>query len=250
MNKSDLHTRWAWSLRQTFPGSLPVWRRRRTLAALWSTLSPTQQPAAEKLAARYDLSNWGNCCDIQGFRESLYVLDVLDHYFGPARSPTPALDIGCKDGGYLPGLRAWSSGPWDGVELDAHRRYWTLTTRRAKGEAIARSLPDCRYIAGNLLDIHRQYGFITWFLPFLHDAPLVAWGLPRRFLMPQTLLEHAWKRLLPGGGLLIINQGEAEAERQARLFQAVGINAQALGRVDSPLSPFQKPRFGWQAVAS
>lgn len=244
----DLACRLAWRLRQTVTWSPPVIRCPHSLPALLRAAPPAMRPAAEALAARYDLSGWEPVCDGQGFRESLYLLDVLDRYVGPADSALPSLDIGCRNGCYLPGLQAWSGGPWDGVELDAHRRYWTLTTRRAHGEFIARSLPGCRYLAGNLLDVRGRYGFITWFLPFLHEAPLRIGGLPRRFLMPQSLLNHAWALLGPGGRLLVVNQGEAEAEFQAQLFQSMGVSAQALGRVESPLSPFQRPRYGFLAT--
>lgn len=242
---SDWSREVAWRLRNAFPWSPPAIRRSRSWSTLLHTLPPDLRPAAESQAARYDLSRWGQVCDAQGFRESLYVLDVLDHCIGPPSHSAPSLDIGCKNGCYLPGLQAWSGGSWDGVELDAHRRYWTLTTRRAHGEFIARSLPGCRYLAGDVRDLSGPYGFMTWFLPFLHEAPLQAWGLPRRFLTPLALLEHAWTLLAPGGRLLVINQSEAEAERQEQLFQQVGIAAQALGRVESPLSPFQRPRLGW-----
>ncbi|HRF45612.1 MAG TPA: hypothetical protein PLD30_15475 [Candidatus Competibacteraceae bacterium] len=239
--------RLAWRLRNTLSWSPPVIHWPRTLPALMQTLPSAQRSAAEILATRYDLRHWASVCDPIGFHESFYVLDVLDRYAGFPDYPTPYLDIGCKNGSYLPGLQTWSGSPWHGVELDAYRRYWTLTTRRAHGEFVARSLPECRYIAGDLLDLHGSYGFITWFLPFLHEAPLKIWGLPRQFLRPLDLLVHAWTLLAPGGCLLVVNQGEAEAERQSQLFQELGIAAQALGRVASSLSPFQKPRFGWRA---
>lgn len=214
---------------------------------MWRTLPPAQHLAANALAARYDLAAWAKACDAQGFRESLYVLDVLDRYVGSPIYPAPYLDIGCKNGCYLPGLQAWSGGSWHGVELDAHRRYWTLTTRRARGEFVARSLPGCRYTAGDVLDLQGPYGFITWFLPFLHATPLRVWGLPDRFLLPLRLLAHVWTLLPPGGSLLVINQGEAEAESQDRLFREAGISARSLGWVESPLSPFRRPRWGWLA---
>ena len=240
--------RWlAWRLRNILCWSLPVWRQPRALASLLNTLPSTVRLVADALAARYDLKGWERACDAQGFRESLYVLDVLDRYAGSPDAMRPGLDIGCKNGCYLPGLQAWSGGPWDGVELDAHRRYWTLTTRRAHGEWVAHALPECRYLAGNLLDLHDGYGFITWFLPFLHAAPLREWGLPVRFLMPRRLLDHAWTLLAPGGRLLVINQGESEVERQAELFEQAGIVARALGRIESPLSPFQRRRYGFMA---
>lgn len=212
---------------------------------LLRSLPPVARSTAKALASRYHLDNCEKTCDAQGFQESLYILDVLDRYVGAPVSPWPSLDIGCKNGCYLPGLQAWSGGAWDGVELDAHRRYWNLTTRRAHGQAIAHLLPGCRYIAGDLMDISGIYGFISWFLPFLHDTPLKAWGLPHRFLKPLILLRQAWALLAPGGRLFIVNQGEVEAELQARLFQETGITAQAIGRIESPLSPFQLPRYGF-----
>lgn len=244
---AELGREWAWRWRNAFTWSPPVLRRPRTLPALWRTLPPALRPAAKALAARHDLAAWAKACNAQGFRESLYVLDVLDRYVGPPVYPAPYLDIGCKNGCYLPGLQAWSGDSWHGVELDAHRRYWTLATRRAHGEFVAGSLTGCRYIAGDVLDLQGPYGFVTWFLPFLHAAPLRAWGLPDRFLLPLRLLTHAWSLLPSGGGLLVINQGEAEAEHQDRLFREAGIPARPLGQIESPLSPFRRPRWGWRA---
>lgn len=238
----------AWRLRGALTWSPPAIRRSRSLSALLRTLPPDLRASAERLASRH-APGWERACDPWGFRESLYVLDLLDRCVGPPSSPLPSLDIGCKNGCYLPGLWAWSGGPWDGVELDAHRRYWTLATRRAHGEWIARRLPGCRYLAADLLDLRGAYGFVTWFLPFLHEAPLRAWGLPRRFLRPARLLDHARTLLAPGGRLLVVNQGEAEAERQERLFGEAGIAAVSFGRIESPFSPFRRPRFGWLAVA-
>ncbi|MEI2782927.1 MAG: hypothetical protein V9H25_17420 [Candidatus Competibacter sp.] len=238
----------AWWLRGAVTWSPPALRRSRSLPVLLRTLPADLRPPAASLAVRHP-PGWERACDPWGFRESLYVLDVLDRWAGPPASPLPSLDIGCKNGCYLPGLWAWSGGPWDGVELDAHRRYWTLATRRAHGEWIARRLPGCRYLAVDLLDLRGAYGFVTWFLPFLHEAPLRAWGLPRRFLRPARLLDHARTLLAPGGRLLVVNQGEAEAERQERLFGEAGIAAVSFGRIESPFSPFRRPRFGWLAVA-
>jgi hypothetical protein len=69
--------------------------------------------------------------------------------------------------------------------------------------------------------------------------------------MPERLLDHVAARVVPGGALLVVNQGAEEAELQAALFERLGLAARALGRVDSPLSPFTRPRFGflWRAPA-
>lgn len=91
---------------------------------------------------------------------------------------------------------------------------------------------------------------MTWFLPFLTEGPLIAWGLPRRFLAPLELLTHVTSRLVPGGVLLVVNQGAEEAAPQEALFTQLAVPGRttSLGRVDSPLSPFRRERFGWRFV--
>jgi hypothetical protein len=186
-------------------------------------------------------------CSPLEFQENLYVLDVLDRYLGTRPNPGRGLDIGCKNWSYVPALYAWSGSAWDGVELDAHRRYATLVTRRAYGEYMAAPFPGCRYIPGSLLDVEQRYSVVTWFLPFVRVEPLLAWGLPRRFFEPLRLLRHAWQRVLPGGRMLVVNQGRGEAEIQGELFRKTEIPARFLGEIVSTSSPFKKSRFGWLA---
>ena len=117
------------------------------------------------------------------------MLDLLDRHL-PALPAGPGLDVGAKNGVLLPALRAVWPHPWDLVELDAHRRYLDLSTRRAHGERLARAFPGCRYMAGSVEDITERYALVTWFLPFVHEGPLRAWGLPRRFFAPERLFRH------------------------------------------------------------
>jgi hypothetical protein len=140
-------------------------------------------------------------------------------------------------------------GPWDLVELDAHRRYADLSTRRAHGERLARAFPGCRYLTGSVREIEGRYGVVVWFLPFLFEAPLRAWGLPRRFFAPDALFDHVLGRVAPGGTLFIVNQGERERDRQRELFAARGLVASELGSLRTALSPFRKPRYGFRWVA-
>jgi hypothetical protein len=171
---------------------------------------------------------------------------VLDRQLGPGLPDGRALDVGSKNGGTLPALHAALPRRWDLVELDAHRRYLTLATRRAFGESMVRGFPGCRFVAGSVTTLPGPYAVVTWFLPFVHEAPLRAWGLPPRFFAPATLLRHVVNTLTPGAVLLILNQGEAESETQGRLFTDLGLRAEALGQVDSVLSPFRRARFGWR----
>ncbi|HNH49882.1 MAG TPA: hypothetical protein PKY30_22755, partial [Myxococcota bacterium] len=163
-----------------------------------------------ELAERYRVHDLPRCCGEIELAESLYTLDILDRYMPslnmanqdikprpPFDTSTPnistqhkvGLDVGCKSGATLPGLHVWAPG-WDGIELDAHRRYWLGHTRRAVGEAVAATLPGSRYLAGDVRSLRGHYPRITWFLPFLFPEPLEAWGLPARYLAPEQTLVH------------------------------------------------------------
>jgi hypothetical protein len=56
-------------------------------------------------------------------------------------------------------------------------------------------------------------------------------------------------RVAPGGTLLVVNQGERERECQRALFAGLGLAATDLGLLKSPLSPFQRERFGFRWCA-
>jgi SAM-dependent methyltransferase len=227
--------------------SPPSWKRR--VADGVSAVHPLGEAALARLAElelRYDLSPWPRVCSASEYRESLYVLDLVERFVTPVAPAGPGLDVGSKNGAYLPGLCAARPGRWVGVELDAHRRYLNLATRRGHALGLIQPYPEARYLAGSVLDLEDRYAVVTWFLPFVVVEPLDAWGLPRRFFEPQRLLEHVVERLLPGGVLLIVNQGEREAEAQATLLRSVGATFEALGRMQSEVSPFRLQRFGWR----
>ncbi len=239
----------AFAWRSRFTASAPAWKRVVGRAAVEAQLPPAGRERLAALARQHPLARWEACCSRQEWRESLYVLDVL-HTHLPAGLPAGrGLDVGAKNGCTLPGLATASPRGWDLVELDAHRRYLWGATRRAYGEALAARFEGCCYHAANALDLPGPWAVVTWFLPFLTPGPLEAWGLPARFLEPERLLAHVAGRVLPGGALLVVNQGEAEAQAQAALFARLGLRARALGPIESPLSPFTRPRLGflWRA---
>ncbi|MEZ4236440.1 MAG: hypothetical protein R3F59_09820 [Myxococcota bacterium] len=156
--------------------------------------------------------------------------------------------MGSKNGAYLPGLAAAVPRGWDAVELDAHRRYLWGATRRAHGEAKAAALPGCRFHAADVRALDGPWALVTWLLPFLTPTPHAAWGLPARLLDPQGVLQHVVDRLVPGGVLLVVNQGAEEARLQRTLLDAHSdLDVTDLGRLDSPLSPFRRERFGLRA---
>jgi hypothetical protein len=197
-----------------------------------------------ELRARHDLSAWPRLLSRPQLHDNLYMLDVLDRLVGAARAGkvTRGLDVGAKDGATLPARVVACPGTWDLVELDAHRRYLDLSTRRAHGERFARTFPGCRYLAGSVVTLPGPYDVITWFLPFVRLVALRRWGLPVRTFEPTRLLTHVVSLLAPGGTLLVVNQGDQERDAQARLFGQVRLEI-ASQRLYSPLSPFRRPRY-------
>jgi hypothetical protein len=216
------------------------------LARVLEALSPEAGRRAEELAGKYDLARWPSLLTTRELHEDLHLLDLLDRHV--PRTGAPGLEVGSKNGVALPALFAFAPHAWDLVELDAHRRYVDLSTRRAHGERMARAFPGCRYLADSVTAVEGQYGLVVWVLPFVHEAPLRAWGLPRRFFAPEALLRHVLARLAPGAVLFIANQGEAERDVQRDLFATVGVTPTELGSLEGPFSPYRRPRFGFRWV--
>jgi hypothetical protein len=159
-------------------------------------------------------------------------LDKLLRQTGPLR----ILDIGSKNFDYVDALAGFFSRCLShrdvqitGLEIDAHRRYTDLRTRRAWAEHYVSFVPSARYFAADLLNHTETYHAITWFFPFLTEFPLLKWGLPLSLFQPATLLAHAWSLLLPGGVLILVNQTDAELETQCKL----------LAELEAPFDPRQ-----------
>ena len=241
----------SWKIRNTFTFSFPVYKLSRYQPGLLlNKLDAHGKQRFKTLIEKYPAQNWATVCSEQDYQESLYILDLCDQYLSQSHiseKDNTNLDIGSKNWGYLPGLHSFCPTSWGGIELDAHRRYWNMVTRRGYGEFIAKHFPDCRYLAGSAEELQGQYSLITWFLPFITQEPLQAWGLPIQYFQPKHLLQHAWNLLQAGGHLFIINQGLNEANIQQRLFKELEIPATSLGEMKSPFSPYKKQRFGWLA---
>ena len=205
---------------------------------------------AEQLRARYDLDTLLTVCGAIERAESLYVLDLLDRYgLAGDGDAGGGLDVGSKNGAYLPGLAAAWPGGWDAVELDAHRRYWTLHTRRAKGEAMAAALPGCAFHATDVRSLHGTWARVTWLLPFVTEPPHRAWGLAGDAFDPAGLLADVLGKVAPGGVMLLVNQGVEERDAQRALLAVhPAVVVEDLGEVTSALSPFRRTRYGWRVT--
>ena len=242
----DLAFRW----RSLARISAPAWKR---VAGRWDAIDGSlDERARERLRSLRDrhgnaMEAWPTILTTTELREAAYTFDLLSNVgFALPRPSGRSLDVGSKNGSNLPAFAAFAPGPWDLVEVDAHRRYASLSTRRAHGERIARAFPGSRFIAGSVLDLAGPYATITWILPFVDVMPHAAWGLPTRLFEPERLLQHVRDMVMPGGTLVVVNQGEVERDIQAQLFGECEMDARSLGSVRSPLSPFRRSRYAWR----
>ncbi len=229
--------------------SAPAWKR---CAGSWEQLTATLENPAIKtiddLRTRFgaDLDEWPRRLTLRELHEAVYLIDVLHRHVNTSSDINPpGLDVGAKNGTALPALANAMPGQWDLVEIDSHRRYATLSTRRAHGTRIARHYPPSRFIAGNVTDLTGPYGVVTWILPFVDPAPLAAWGLPNRLFEPERLLAHVRNIVTPGGTLFVVNQGKVEFDIQRDLFRALDMSATPIGKIESTISPFKRERYSW-----
>jgi hypothetical protein len=247
MRPSELRREIDWYIQNRLTLSAPVFKRRARRERIRSKLDPEPRARLDALASGYDLSAWATVCSPREYLLNLHVLDMLDRHLPHPPAMRRGLDIGSGNWSYLPALVSWSRSPWDGVELDAHRRDWTLATRRAYAACMMRTCRDCRYFPGALTEFGGTYEGITWFLPYVRAETFSTTRLPRRYFAPEPMLAHAWSLLAPGGTMFVVNQGEEEMFVQDRLFARSGINAHCTGLLDSGFSPFHRPRYGWVA---
>ena len=119
-----------------------------------------------------------------------------------------------------------------------------MTPSSASPGSRAPSAPH-RYLAIDVLAHAERYDIVTWFRPFLDDFPLLQWGLPKRLLQPEALLEHVLARLDPGGTCVIFNQTEHEAELQHAMLQRAKHPFHSL---TAPLNFSEKRRQGYVHV--
>jgi hypothetical protein len=165
------------------------------------------------------------------------------------------LDVGAKNWAYVNALYGFIQAnrsdefSLDGIELDPNRRYVNFKTRKQAALAFIQTLPQANYHIGNAIHWHKPAHIISHFLPFVFKDPHLAWGLPLTHFTPQRLLEHLLSLLEPNGLMLIVNQGQTEAEAQAQLLQKAAsrfsIQYESLGQLPANFIEYQYPRYGW-----
>ncbi len=181
--------------------------------------------------------------------ESRYVYDILNQFMHPKEQDfLRVLDIGSKNWAYVRGEykffeRFCTNLRLDGVEIDAYRLYSNFYSRYEAAKFYIGGLQGVNYYPDDLLNINGKYDYIIWLLPFLTPYPLKKWGLPMRYFMPEKLLRHAYEILEKE--MLIINQGDEEAEIQKALLDKLGIPYESLGVVSSKALEFKNLRYGF-----
>lgn len=195
----------------------------------------------------------------------------------PLTWPGPTLswlDVGAKNWAYVQAL--WSmlctqtginqplkGFTLHGIELDGYRLYTDGHSRADYAQVYVDTLKqtglsalpeivmmDVDYRVGDVRAIHRTYDIVTCFLPFVLEMPLLKWGLPRRYFSPEAFLVHLIQRVSPGGVLLLVNQGEAEAQEQEKLLNKVaqtlpGLRWETVGILPNAFDTYAKPHYGW-----
>lgn len=190
---------------------------------------------------------------------------LLHKLFDHKDSELRWLDIGAKNWAYVEALAHHAQQlaavqdkavTLTGVELDANRLYANGTTRGQVARGLASAVEThlavkAAYIHGDIAN-HAPpkggYNVISWLLPFVVAEPCLYWGLPLTQFKPARLWQHTVQQLLADGALLLlINQGEAEAEAQRQLIQTTPeITIVWEGWLpDQTFIPYDIPRYGW-----
>ena len=183
--------------------------------------------------------------------ENLYTKDVLNQFLDKtSRKQAQVLDIGCKNWFYAKGEYEFFNSfvedfSLDGVEIDAYRLYSNFYSRYEVAKFFIKGLKNTNYIAGNLLNINKNYDYIIWFLPFVIIEPHKYWGLPKKYFYPEKLLKHAYNLLNENGQLLIINQGEYEKNIQKNLLEKLNIPYKYIDEIDNKYFKYKNKRFGF-----
>lgn len=160
-------------------------------------------------------------------------------------------DVGAKNFSLAPVLDLYlrenqKTGEIHGIELDAYRRLSDLRTRSDYAKFFCKQAREAYFHPIDFLQFEKNSDVILMLNPFVSEAPLLAWGLPLKYLKPTELFAHAAELLRPKRGTLILSSpSEDEFEMASKLAMNAGFQ---LGMpvlwYPKPQSIQKKPRFG------
>ncbi len=211
----------------------------------------------DRLVEAYGLHSFREQSSRIRYLESLSYLAFLEHLLVNVRleaNPTLRwLDVGAKNWAYVQALvsilthHVGESYELTGIEIDPFRLYQDGFTRNDYAQRFTEPFSRVWYLTGDVLAHQARYHVISSFLPFVFEDPCLAWGLPLGCFDPERYLHHLVSLLEPDGHLLILNQGELEAEKQNALLRpyASQLVIRPLGPMPETFIDYQYPRFGW-----
>ena len=212
------------------------------------SLSENQTELISSLEQRYG-SLSGNYSN-RIFLENIYFLNVFDKYFSKNKAEKiSVLDIGSKNWSYAESEYLYFGSftnnlTLKGIELDAYRLSVNLYSRYEIAKFYTEGMKNTSYIPGDFMKHEDKYDYMVWILPFITEYPLLRWGLPLKYFMPEKMLMHAYNHLNPGGELLIINQGENEFLIQKELYRKLNIqNVCDFGEIEDSFGLFRNKRY-------
>jgi hypothetical protein len=198
-----------------------------------------------ELRKRYDLSRLYAASSVHAYRENLYVLDLLDAVRLKPATSLRAVDVGSQDFRYAFGLSRWlrAHAPdvtLTGIELEGHRIYDDLHSRKEHAEAFAAEVDGAAvdYRVADFLAYEAEPASLDvafFFFPFVLEYALVRWGLPRRFFSPKRIFDRAFALLRPGGAVIVVNHTADERARQLELLGECGFVVESSGPARSEL---------------
>lgn len=212
---------------------------------------------ADRFLKMYHLQYLYEDSTADNYRENLFYLEMLERALVSVASlpdKISAADIGPSHWFYVRALHAlleWGQNPPQGgrqvslygYEADAYRVYANFHSRYDYAVAHMGNLKDVNYISQRFMPQTFAFDLVIMLFPFIFLVDHLAWGLPRNQFAPEILLANAWNGLKPGGGLVIVNQGEKEHQAQLTMLTALGINPVASFRHDSLFYQYDLPRY-------
>lgn len=203
-----------------------------------------------ELRKRYRLQRLHEASSVHVYRENLYVLDLLDGVSLPRATRLRAIDVGSQDFRYAFALARWLGRFADdvsltGIELEGHRIYDDLHSRKEHAEAFAAEV-DAASVDYRVADFlayetpAKSVDVVFFFFPFVLEYALVRWGLPRRFFSPKRIFERAYSVIRPDGHVIIMNHTAAERERQLQILRECGFEVLSSESAQSGLVDYAK----------
>ncbi len=248
-------------LRRRIPWRRPIRRpRNEPKQDLFSHLPPPERDSIQVTAARlkkdYRLDDLYNASTRKNYRENLFYLEILEAALAKAAfKPAEALyvgDVGPSHWFYVRAifqlLRWWNTTTprqvtLHGFEIDPYRVYADFHSRMDHAVAQMQGLEGVFYHPEGVENHPRDFDLVLQLFPFVFIEDHLDWGLPRGLFSPPQVLAAAWKKLTPGGLLVVVNQGETEHKEELRMMNSQGIEPLAAFGHDSFLFSYDLRRY-------